>query len=76
GIAPGVTSTPQLEVDAKAAGTSVDEIEALYAQNIPLGRVARPNEIAECVAFLADRRLGAMVGTILQVNGGEVRSRA
>ncbi len=76
GIAPGVTSTPQLEVDAKAAGTSVDEIEAFYAQNIPLGRVARPDEIAAGVAFLADRRMGAMVGTILHVNGGEVRSRA
>lgn len=76
GIAPGVTSTPQLEVDAKAAGTSVDEIEALYAQNIPLGRVARPEEIAAAVAFLADRRMGSMVGTILHVNGGEARSRA
>jgi NAD(P)-dependent dehydrogenase (short-subunit alcohol dehydrogenase family) len=76
GIAPGVTSTPQLEVDAKAVGASVDEIEALYAQNIPVGRVARPDEIAAGVAFLADRRLGAMVGTILQLNGGEVRSRA
>ena len=27
------------------------------------------------VAFLADRRMGAMVGTILQMNGGEVRGR-
>jgi NAD(P)-dependent dehydrogenase (short-subunit alcohol dehydrogenase family) len=75
GIAPGVTSTPQLEVDAQAANTSVSEIEALYAQDIPLGRVAQPDEIAAGVAFLADRRMGAMVGTILQLNGGEVRGR-
>lgn len=75
GIAPGVTSTPQLEVDAKAAGISVSEIEALYAKDIPLGRVGRPDEIAAGVAFLADRRVGAMVGTILQLNGGEVRGR-
>jgi NAD(P)-dependent dehydrogenase (short-subunit alcohol dehydrogenase family) len=76
GIAPGVTSTPQLAVDAAAAGVSVSEIEALYSQNIPAGRVAQPEEIAAGVAFLADRRLGAMVGTILHVNGGEVRGRA
>jgi NAD(P)-dependent dehydrogenase (short-subunit alcohol dehydrogenase family) len=75
GIAPGVTSTPQLEVDAGAAGVSVSEIEAVYAENIPAGRVAQPDEIAAGVAFLADRRMGAMVGTILQVNGGEVRGR-
>ena len=76
GIAPGVTSTPQLEIDARAAGVSVSEIEAVYAQNIPAGRVAQADEIAAGVAFLADRRMGAMVGTILQVNGGEVRGRA
>lgn len=75
GIAPGVTSTPQLEVDAAAAGVSVREIEAKYAKGIPLGRVARPEEIAAAVAFLADRRMKRMVGTIVQVNGGEVRGR-
>ena len=75
GIAPGVTSTPQLEVDAKAAGRSVADLETLYAEGIPLGRVAQPDEIAAGVAFLADRRIGAMVGTILQINGGEVRGR-
>jgi len=32
GIAPGVTSTPQLEIDARAAGVSVSEIEAVYAR--------------------------------------------
>jgi NAD(P)-dependent dehydrogenase (short-subunit alcohol dehydrogenase family) len=75
GIAPGVTATPRLEVDAEAARVSVLEIEDVYARNIPAGRVARPDEIAAGVAFLADRRMGAMVGTILQVNGGEVRGR-
>ena len=39
GIAPGVTSTPQLEVDAEAAGISVPEIEAVYARCIPAGRI-------------------------------------
>lgn len=76
GIAPGVTSTPQLVVDAEAAGLSVAETEAFYAKGIPAGRVAQPDEIAAGVAFLADRRMNAMVGSILQVNGGEVRGRA
>lgn len=75
GIAPGVTSTPQLDVDAAAQGCSVGAIEDFYAERIPLGRVAQPHEIAAGVAFLADRRIGSMIGTVLQINGGEVRCR-
>jgi len=74
-VAPGVITTPQLDVDALAAGVSRAEIEERYAAGIPLGRVGQPDEIAAAVALLCDRRLGSMVGAILQVNGGEVRSR-
>ncbi len=76
GIAPGVTATPQLEVDAADAGVSLAEIQRRYAAGVPLGRIGRPEEIAAAVAFLADPRIGAMTGQILNVNGGEVRCRA
>jgi NAD(P)-dependent dehydrogenase (short-subunit alcohol dehydrogenase family) len=76
GIAPGVTATPQLEVDAAAAGVSVAEIQQRYARGVPLGRIGRPAEIAAAAAFLADPAIGAMTGQILQVNGGEIRCRA
>lgn len=75
-IAPGVTATPQLEVDAADAGLRPEEIKQRYAQDIPLGRIGRPEEIASAVAFLASPRVGAMVGAVLQVNGGELRCRA
>src|SRR5579875_1116546 len=76
GVAPGVTATPQLEVDAADAGVSLAEIQRRYEAGVPLGRIGRPEEIAAAVAFLADPRIGAMTGQILQVNGGEVRCRA
>jgi NAD(P)-dependent dehydrogenase (short-subunit alcohol dehydrogenase family) len=75
-VAPGVTATPQLQVDADDAGVTVAEVQRSYAAGIPLGRVGRPEEIADAVAFLADPALGAMVGQVLQVNGGEIRCRA
>jgi NAD(P)-dependent dehydrogenase (short-subunit alcohol dehydrogenase family) len=75
-VAPGVIATPQLEVDARDAGVSVEEVQRRYAEGIPLGRVGQPAEIADAVAFLASPRVGAMVGQILQVNGGEIRCRA
>jgi NAD(P)-dependent dehydrogenase (short-subunit alcohol dehydrogenase family) len=75
-VAPGVIATPQLEVDAADAGITVEEVKRRYARHIPLGRVGQPAEIADAVAFLASPKVGAMVGQILQVNGGEIRCRA
>lgn len=75
-VAPGVIDTPQLEVDAKAAGTTRDQIVKEYAETIPMGRVGRPEEIASAVALLADPRMSAFVGQVLQVNGGSTRTRA
>jgi NAD(P)-dependent dehydrogenase (short-subunit alcohol dehydrogenase family) len=74
-VAPGVIDTPQLQVDADAASVPLEEIHALYAQDIPMARIGRPEEIAATVAMLADFRMAALVGQIVQVNGGENRSR-
>jgi NAD(P)-dependent dehydrogenase (short-subunit alcohol dehydrogenase family) len=76
GIAPGVIDTPQLQVDADAAQVPLEEIKATYAGHIPLGRIGAPSDISAAVSLLADFRLQAMVGQIVQVNGGETRTRA
>lgn len=75
-VAPGVTDTPQLEVDARSAGISLDEMRAVYANNIPLRRIGTPSEIAAAVALLCDFRLSAIIGQVVQVNGGSTRGRA
>jgi NAD(P)-dependent dehydrogenase (short-subunit alcohol dehydrogenase family) len=74
-VAPGVTDTPQLEVDASDAGVSLQEVQQRYAKDIPLGRIARPDEMAAVVALLADFRISAMVGQVVQANGGTTRGR-
>ena len=74
-IAPGVTDTAQLEVDAADAGVSLAEIHAHYAKDIPLRRIGRPEEIASTVAFLASPAAAAYAGQILQPNGGATRAR-
>jgi NAD(P)-dependent dehydrogenase (short-subunit alcohol dehydrogenase family) len=75
-IAPGVTDTPQLEVDARGAGVPLAEMHRRYATGIPLGRIGRPDEIAAAVALLSDFDLQAMAGQVVQVNGGSTRTRA
>ncbi|SNT27964.1 NAD(P)-dependent dehydrogenase, short-chain alcohol dehydrogenase family [Streptosporangium subroseum] len=75
-IAPSVIDTPQLEVDARAAGVSSEEIRRRYAERVPLGRTAAPEEIAAAVAHLTDPRMSSLVGQVIHVNGGTTRARA
>jgi len=75
-LAPGVTNTPQLTVDAQAAGVELAEVIDSYAHGIPLGRVGEIDEMARAVVFLSDFRQGSMVGQVLQANGGSTRTRA
>lgn len=75
-VAPGVIDTPQLENDAKDAGVPVQEIKDRYAAETPLRRIGRPEDVAAVVAFLANDRSAAMVGQVIQPNGGTTRGGA
>ena len=74
-IAPGITDTPQLQVDADAENIPLKQMQELYSKAIPLGRIGQPIEIAKVVAFLADFNISSIVGQTIQANGGEARSR-
>jgi 3-oxoacyl-[acyl-carrier protein] reductase len=62
-VAPGFVETDMTGVLPDAQRT------ALLGQ-IPLGRMGRPQEIADAVAFLASPQAGYITGTELHVNGG------
>jgi NAD(P)-dependent dehydrogenase (short-subunit alcohol dehydrogenase family) len=75
-IAPGIMDTAQLDVDAKDAGVSPEEIRVRYAAETPIKRIGDPREMAALAAFLASDRASALVGQILQPNGGTTRGPA
>jgi NAD(P)-dependent dehydrogenase (short-subunit alcohol dehydrogenase family) len=75
-VAPGVTDTPQLDVDARAAGVDLTAIHERYASSIPLGRIGSADEIAAAVELLSDFALEAVVGQVISCNGGSTRTRA
>jgi NAD(P)-dependent dehydrogenase (short-subunit alcohol dehydrogenase family) len=75
-VAPGVTDTPQLQVDADNAKVSLADMHEEYSRDIPIGRIGKPNEIASAVVLLARKDVGAFVGQTIQVNGGTTRCRA
>jgi NAD(P)-dependent dehydrogenase (short-subunit alcohol dehydrogenase family) len=74
-VAPGVIDTPQLDVDAAHLGISHQAMVERYAADIPWGRVGRVEDVAAAVAFLCSDPAIAMVGQVVQPNGGTTRAR-
>ena len=54
----------------------MSEAEALrsISQDIPMGRIGKPEELAALVAFLASEQAAYITGTTIQVDGGLVRT--
>jgi 3-oxoacyl-[acyl-carrier protein] reductase len=63
-IAPGLTDTAQPRY-----GNTEEQI-AVRAREIPLGRMAQPEEIARVVVFLTTSDAGWITGELIHVNGG------
>ena len=76
-IAPGFTLTNrlyELAVNrAKTKGISHEEILVDMAKEIPMNRLARPEEIASAVVFLASNQAGYITGNTLRVDGGWIK---
>lgn len=62
-VAPGYADTQM--VDAVP-----DEIMDRIVAQVPLGRLARPEEIGRCVRFLASEEAGFITGATFPINGG------
>jgi len=75
-IAPSYIDTDQLRVDADDLGIELDDMRQRYRALVPNHRLASPEDIAGAVAFLAGPGASAMLGQILQPNGGVTRTRA
>ena len=61
-IAPGVVDTDMMRIPSEQVAAIVDQI--------PLGRLAGPEEIASVVVFLASEEASYFTGATLDVNGG------
>jgi len=69
-VAPGPIDTPLWRAGRSGARLKRDMTER--ATVIPLGRLGRPEEIAEVIAFLLSERSSYVTGAVLTADGGEI----
>jgi 3-hydroxybutyrate dehydrogenase len=74
-VCPGWTETEMLQtsIEKISAATGMDAVgaRASLAKMNPMGRIIRPEEVAELVAYVASDAAAAMTGQALGIDGGE-----
>jgi NAD(P)-dependent dehydrogenase (short-subunit alcohol dehydrogenase family) len=75
-VCPGFVETDMWNVVAreqgKLMGLTAEEFTRQRASQVPLGRMERPEDVANVIAFLASPRAGYMTGQAVSVDGGLV----
>lgn len=77
-VAPGYTLTSRLYElavsRAKLLGESHEHVLASMAADVPMKRLARPDEVAAMILFLASEQAAYITGLTIPVDGGITRS--
>lgn len=80
-VCPGTTLTEMWNGDnsvgkkiADLEGISLTELLKSIAESIPLKRLAKPDEIADVITFLASDKASYITGQAFYVDGGSIRS--
>jgi 3-oxoacyl-[acyl-carrier protein] reductase len=69
-VAPGVIETDMIRATAERIGMPLEDYLGQAAQDVPLGRVGQPEDIANAVAFFCSEQSGYVSGQVLYVAGG------
>ncbi len=77
-VGPGFTLTSrlyELAVNrAKQSSDSHEHVLASMANDVPMKRLARPDEIASLIVYLASEQAGFITGSTIMVDGGVIKS--
>jgi 2-keto-3-deoxy-L-fuconate dehydrogenase len=68
-VCPGTVETPSLDGRMRAQG-DYETARAAFIARQPIGRIGKPEEVAELIVYLASDAAGFMTGSILTIDGG------
>jgi NAD(P)-dependent dehydrogenase (short-subunit alcohol dehydrogenase family) len=75
-VCPGQIATDlekwRFGLEAQFFDSSIEEREKEMCKTIPLGRIGKPGEVGELVAFLASDRSSYMTGQAVNITGGQL----
>ena len=69
-VAPGFIETDMTKATAARIGVSFEDFLKAGASKIPVGRIGKPSDIANAVAFFADEKSSFVNGQVIYVAGG------
>lgn len=77
-VCPGYFRTDRLEEiirdKARESNQSVETVVKNMLGQIPMGRLGKPEELADLIVFLASERASYITGSFIQVDGGFVKA--
>jgi len=77
-VSPGAIMTGRrqamLEKAAASKNISIEEVKTLFLKQAGIGRFGEAEEIADVIAFAASPAARWMTGTVMRMDGGEVKS--
>ena len=75
-LSPGYIDTQMMrdvfDDRAPVMGMSVEDYEAMLMKTVPMGRMAKPEEVAELVAFLVSDKAAYITGITHTIAGGKL----
>lgn len=76
-VGPGFTETDRakrlLELRAQSRGVSLEQARADLEREIPVGRMAKPEEVAAAIVWLASEPAASITGQTVLVDGGSYK---
>ncbi|MGV9173237.1 MAG: SDR family oxidoreductase [Promethearchaeia archaeon] len=76
-VCPGPTLTNRMkeliQSEMEQTGKPESEVKKKWTKQIPMGRLGKPEELANLVTFLASERASYISGTVIQVDGGFIK---